>query len=163
MATAAPPPKRRRRSEVQAHALSGVVAGVVSRTATAPFDRLRTLMQAGLGYPLRPPSVSTLGISSSESPYAAFVPEPKHQLGPRDGKGPGFFGFGGSQDRLLRRPLSTPQPPAEPRDGRGPRCSETLRPKGSGQGMRRAATYVYDEGGLRGFFRGNGMNCLKIA
>eukprot|EP00906_Rhabdomonas_costata_P033413 RCo047099 len=38
--------------------VSGAVAGIVSRTLTAPMDRLKTVMQAGLGVPLRPPRLS---------------------------------------------------------------------------------------------------------
>lgn len=87
-----------------ANLIAGCCAGVISRTFTAPFDRLRTLQQAGLGFPLRMPGDS----KASEGRYSAF------------------------------RPFQ-------------------------GQGLLRAAEYVVAEGGYRGFFRGNFINCVKIA
>eukprot|EP01062_Namystynia_karyoxenos_P031792 TRINITY_DN23560_c0_g1_i1.p1 TRINITY_DN23560_c0_g1~~TRINITY_DN23560_c0_g1_i1.p1 ORF type:complete len:330 (+),score=58.96 TRINITY_DN23560_c0_g1_i1:93-1082(+) len=91
-----------------AHALGGVVGGVVSRTLTAPFDRLRTLMQAASGVPLRPPA-------QPGRARKAYKQELQHF-------------------RLTQ--------------------------KGA---LRHAFAHVREDGGWRGFFRGNGANCLKIA
>eukprot|EP00812_Abedinium_dasypus_P001834 NODE_1221_length_1205_cov_244.528696.p1 GENE.NODE_1221_length_1205_cov_244.528696~~NODE_1221_length_1205_cov_244.528696.p1 ORF type:complete len:347 (+),score=57.67 NODE_1221_length_1205_cov_244.528696:152-1042(+) len=71
---------------------------------TAPADRVRALMQAGLGVPLRVPGTGR----ASASDFASF----RHNR-------PG--------------------------------------------GLRRAVSHIWRDGGWGGFFRGNGMNCLKIA
>lgn len=85
------------------HAFSGSMGGILSRTATAPADRIRTLMQAGLGVPLRPPGLTKVRMATK---YGSF-------------------------------------------------CA-----KG---GSLRAVLHVYRDGGLLGFYRGNGANCLKVA
>eukprot|EP00746_Dinoflagellata_sp_MGD_P107871 gnl/MRDRNA2_/MRDRNA2_45989_c0_seq1.p1 gnl/MRDRNA2_/MRDRNA2_45989_c0~~gnl/MRDRNA2_/MRDRNA2_45989_c0_seq1.p1 ORF type:complete len:333 (-),score=38.26 gnl/MRDRNA2_/MRDRNA2_45989_c0_seq1:302-1300(-) len=76
------------------HAVGGLVGGVVSRTVTAPADRIRTLMQAGLGVPLRPPGMDK---NMHRERYGAFR---SNQTGTlrlainyvwRDGGWKGFF------------------------------------------------------------------------
>ena len=89
------------------HAFSGAVGGVLSRTATAPADRVRTLMQAGLGVPLRAPGFSKEHVARK---YGPFRPD-----------------------------------------------------AGLKGGLTRAVAHIYRDGGWRGFYRGNGTNCLKVA
>jgi len=83
--------------------ISGATAGAISRTLTAPTDRIKTLMQTGKGVPLRPPGLSK---SEIKEKYGAF--------------------------------------------------------RFRSDGMVQAIIFIYKEGGLRGFWRGNGMNVLKV-
>jgi solute carrier family 25 phosphate transporter 23/24/25/41 len=92
------------------HAVSGAIGGVLSRTVTAPADRVRTLMQAGLGLPVRAPGLDKAGVFQK---YGPFHPEQGY-----------------------------------------------LKREGA---LRRAIQHIYRHGGWRGFYRGNGTNCLKVA
>jgi len=83
--------------------LSGGIAGAISRTITAPTDRIKTLMQTGQGVPLRPPGLSK---SELKQKYGAFN---------------------------FRR-----------------------------DGMIEAIKYIYSDGGIKGFWRGNGVNVIKV-
>eukprot|EP01125_Pyxidicula_operculata_P019523 TRINITY_DN7098_c0_g1_i1.p1 TRINITY_DN7098_c0_g1~~TRINITY_DN7098_c0_g1_i1.p1 ORF type:complete len:317 (-),score=33.82 TRINITY_DN7098_c0_g1_i1:63-1013(-) len=82
--------------------IAGASAGAVSRTVTAPMDRLKTLMQIGRGVPLRPPHISK---TEWKIKYAKFH-----------------------------------------------------RPDGIIEGCKA----IYREGGWKGFWRGNGINVLKV-
>jgi len=82
---------------------SGATAGAVSRTLTAPTDRIKCLMQTSQGVPLRPPGLSK---SEVKQKYGAF----------------------------------------------------SFR----SDGMVEAIKYIYKEGGLKGYWRGNGMNVIKV-
>lgn len=86
--------------EVLISLTSGATAGVISRTLTAPFDRLKTIMQMGRGVPLRPPGMT-------------------------------------KKDLKALRAI-----------GEGP--------------LWQACRHIYEESGLRGFWRGNGINILKV-
>lgn len=98
---------------VLAHGLSGAFGGVISRTCTAPADRVRTLMQSGLGVPVRPPNLSKAAVAEE---FGHFAPRSKS------------------------RPC-------------GPSVQGALR---------QAVLHIYhNDGGVKGFYRGNGVNCIK--
>ncbi|ORZ39851.1 mitochondrial carrier domain-containing protein [Catenaria anguillulae PL171] len=82
--------------------LCGAVAGAVSRTCTAPLDRLKVLLQT----------------------------------------------------QITPQPSSLTSPPPKP--------STLAALKTSLANLRSASLAIYADGGLRSFWRGNGMNCVKI-
>jgi solute carrier family 25 (mitochondrial phosphate transporter), member 23/24/25/41 len=89
---------------------AGAIAGMLSRTLTAPMDRLKTLLQASSS------PDSALGYSQSSTPVAAMP----------------------SGTSSNRKPIHV-------------------------SGILQGARAIYADGGVTAFWRGNGINTLKVA
>ena len=116
-----PPPEREGTLPTWVLLVSGAIAGAVSRTVTAPMDRLKTLLQA---------------------------------QGAQTGELCLLDGFGG-----LPVPHSPPCACCCCLTDPASRTHARVQVTGVMQGVKE----VYREGGWRGFWRGNGANCVKIA
>ena len=128
--------------------LSGGVAGAVSRTATAPIDRVKTILQSG-----RLPEGLTgrSGTAASASADSTNSSSVTHKgTGTSTGKGTGT-----STSRTVAAAV------------RGSKSNSHGYSKGppphvSPPTMRAAVRAIYREGGGFAFWRGNGANILKV-
>ena len=120
--------------ELVAKLLSGGVAGAVSRTATAPVDRLKTILQTGrlpkgLAKDVYGDVYGDAARAASHAAAESSSSEPKTKT---------------------KTKTKSKRKPAEKNLGKR---APTLR---------EAARAVYREGGARAFWRGNGANVLKV-
>ena len=119
--------------ELVAKLLSGGVAGAVSRTATAPVDRLKTILQTGrlpkgLAKDVYGDVYGVAARAASHAAAESSSSEPKTNTN--------------TKTKSKRKPAE-----------KGSKRAPTLR---------EAARAVYREGGARAFWRGNGANVLKV-
>ena len=121
--------------ELVAKLLSGGVAGAVSRTATAPVDRLKTILQTG-----------RLPKGLAKDVYGDV-----HETSTTDRAASHAAASSSSE------PKTENQRPKEGRKNGTPRAPGKRAPT-----LREAARAVYREGGARAFWRGNGANVLKV-
>ena len=133
---------------VAAKLLSGGAAGAVSRTATAPIDRIKTILQMG--------QIPTPGISASTA-YAATgtiaTTNSKTVAGVAGNASGGFRGAGYATHSAAAAAQVRPQAASM--------SASTSAPAGRISVMD-AVKAVYREGGARAFFRGNGANVVKV-
>ena len=120
--------------ELVAKLLSGGVAGAVSRTATAPVDRLKTILQTG-----RLPKGLAKDVYGDV--YGDAARAASHAAAESSSSEP--------KTKTKTKPKSKRKPAEKNLGKRAPT-------------LREAARAVYREGGARAFWRGNGANVLKV-
>ena len=118
--------------ELVAKLLSGGVAGAVSRTATAPVDRLKTIMQTG-----------RLPKGLAKDVYGDV-----HETS--------------TTDRAASHAAASSSSEPKTENQRPKRKGTPRAPGKRAPTLREAARAVYREGGARAFWRGNGANVLKV-
>jgi len=171
-----PPPGR----SLATALFNGVIAGAVSRTATAPIDRVKTMLQAGPLQPLeavapaaaaraqtaRSAAAATAAAASphiSESAHACADAKAATGHQPR----PGAASVAAHTHAHTASPAALPSvalpvnssctPTAAAFGHRLGVMSVEQRP-----GVASVAARIWADGGAAGFFRGNGANVLKI-
>lgn len=121
---------------------AGGIAGAVSRTATAPFDRLKVYLITDSSYSSSRPEASGR-LSKQEAARPDGTPaKSKVQLGP-------------TGTDALKQVVKSKDPMAVA----GATSEATKR---GTRNMMRAVRSIHAEGGMKGFFVGNGLNVLKI-
>lgn len=118
--------------ELVAKLLSGGVAGAVSRTATAPVDRLKTILQTG-----------RLPKGLAKDVYGDV-----HETSTTDRAASHAAASSSSEQESTTNAKTKPKK----KHASGKRAPT----------LREAARAVYREGGARAFWRGNGANVLKV-
>ena len=123
--------------ELVAKLLSGGVAGAASRTATAPIDRVKTILQSGrLPKALVDPAKGgdTIRTTTERTVTNVASRVTSRVASHATASGSSTAGGGGAAGKVKSRPPT----------------------------IREAASAVYREGGARAFWRGNGANVLKV-
>lgn len=122
---------------------SGFAAGIMSRTITAPLDRIKTILQAGQvlkQQPILQQTAAACGPCVEKSALSSSLP-PTPQLS-------------------AASTLSSASSAALPG---GQACVPGNALRTDARTVREVVRVIFNEGGISGFYRGNGTNIIKVA